>query len=399
MNKKVLLIAVVIGLVVLGYFASCPSPETSNTLDASFEKIPPSSKSITAVDIYFDASTSMKGYFVSGDGQVSNVVSRFEKIGDSSKMFLIGKNESVKPYVGYPTDLQNNLNLFDGGSTHFEKLIPLMCDKSGKGKMAVLVTDGIVFINKNASTALEQFQNILSKSLKGKAESKAVAIFKYSAKFVSTQVGKGGTCYYDMFNTPKKLDSNKRPFYVIAVGVPEDILAMQENADLKPELQLYYGIDKTSVLQKGKQTSPASIAEVDPAQDIVLRMTLPKMIGYMYDTDNDFFNHSTAKLVLGGKQLKDTLQYTTNSVRTENGINVTITIKSPASTGIGVGVLTYTVENAIPYSWYALSVNDDSGSDVLLYRDKTFGLEYLLKGIRDAFDGNYPLIKTQFEYK
>lgn len=34
-----------------------------------------------------------------------------------------------------------------------------------------------------------------------------------------------------------------------------------------------------------------------------------------------------------------------------------------------------------------------------MYRDKTFGLEYLLKGIRDAFDGNKPLVKTTFEYK
>lgn len=398
MNKKVLVIAAAIILIVFG-IASCPSPATNNTMDASFENFPSSSESINTVDVYFDASISMRGYFASGDGQVANVVSRFEKIGNYSKMFLIGKNESVKPYAGYSTDLQNSINLFDGGSTHFEKLIPMMCDKSAKGKMAVLVTDGIVFINKNASTALEQFQNILSKSLKGKTGSKAIAIFKYSAKFISTQVGKDGVCYYDMFDTPKELDSNKRPFYVIAVGTPEDILALQKNADLKPELQLYYGIDKKSILQNGKQNSPDSIVEVDPAKDIVLRMTLPKTIGYLYDSDKDFFNHSAAKLLLDGKQLKDTLEYTTNSVKSENGINVTITIKSPANTGIGTGMLTYTVENAIPSSWNALSVNDDSSQNVLLYRDKTFGLEYLLKGIKDAFDGNNPLIKVKFEYK
>lgn len=396
MNKKVLVSAVAIILIVLGCFIGCPSPTTNNTLDASFENFTQSSKSITAVDVYFDASNSMKGYFASGDGQISNVVSRFEKIGNVSKMFLIGKNDSVKHYGGYSTDLQNNLSLFDGGSTHFEKLIPLMCDKSSQGKLAVLVTDGIVFINKNASTALEQFQNILSKSLREKADGKAVAIFKYSAKFTSTQVGKGGVCYYDMFDIPKKLDSSRRPFYVIAVGMPEDILALQENEDLKPELQLYYGIDKNSIFQNGKQDS---IAEIDPTKDIVLRMTLPKTVRYMYDSDNQFFNHSAAKLLLDGKQLKDTLEYTTNSLKSENGINVTITIKSPASTGIGVGALTYTIENAIPSSWYKLSVNDDSSPNVSLYRDKTFGLEYLLKGIRDAFDGNNPLIKVKFEYK
>lgn len=59
----------------------------------------------------------------------------------------------------------------------------------------------------------------------------------------------------------------------------------------------------------------------------------------------------------------------------------------------------YSVENIIPASWLALSVNDDSSPNVLMYRNKTFGLEYLLKGIRDAFDGNKPLVKTIFEYK
>lgn len=48
----------------------------------------------------------------------------------------------------------------------------------------------------------------------------------------------------------------------------------------------------------------------------------------MYNADNDYFNHSAAKLTLGEKQLKDTTQYTTNSIKTESGINLTITIKA-----------------------------------------------------------------------
>lgn len=399
MNKKLLIGACAVILAIVGIAKGCGDDKIANTLDARFEKLPQPSKSIGFVDIYFDASTSMKGYFASGDGQMSNIVSRFEKIGDRSRIFLIRKNESVSPYAGFSTDLQNNLNLFDGGSTHFEKLIPMMCEKSGKGKMAVLVTDGIVFINRNASTALEQFQNLLARALKGKTGNKAVAVLKYSAKFASTQVGRGGACYYDMFDTPKKLDSDKRPFYIIAIGAPEDILALQYNADLKPEIQLYYGFDKNYILQKGEQNSPEKGTGADLAKDIVLRMTLPKEVGYMYDADKDYFSHSAVKLTLGEKQLRDTTQYTTYCTKTESGININITVKSPASTGIGVGTLTYSVENTIPSSWLALSVNDDSSPNVFLYRDKTFGLEYLLKGIRDAFDGNNPLIKITFEYK
>lgn len=399
MNKKIVISAIVVVFTILLYHVGGCVDTTVNTLDARFGKLKQPSTSINSVNIYFDASTSMKGYFASGDGQMSNVVSRFEKVGDKANMFLIRKNDSIYSYLGYSTDLQKNLSLFDGGSTHFEKLIPLMCDKSSKGKLAVLVTDGIVFINKNASTALEQFQNLLAKSLKGKTKDKAIAIFKYTAKFTSTQVGKGGACYYDMYDIPKKLDSPERPFYIIAVGAPEDILALQNVADLKPELQLYYGIDKDSTLLKGEQYSPSKGTAVDPAKDIVLRMTLPKTVSYLYDADKEYFNHSAVKLTLGEKELKDTIQYSTISQKTENGINVAITVKSPASTGIGMGMLTYLIENNIPSPWLALSINDDSNPNVLLYRNKTFGLEYLLKGIKDAFNGNNPLIKTTFEYK
>lgn len=400
MNKKILIGAIGVILAVLLYSVDgCGGTKTANTLDAHLGLLKQPSASINSVNIYFDASTSMKGYFASGDGQMSNVVSRFEKVGDKSNMFLIRKNDSLYSYSGYSTDLQKNLSLFDGGSTHFEKLIPLLCDKSSKGRLAVLVTDGIVFINKNASTALEQFQNLLAKSLKSKTKEKAIAIFKYTAKFTSTHVGKGGACYYDMYDTPKKLDSPERPFYIIAVGVPEDILALQNAADLKPELQLYYGIDKDSTLLKGEQYSSSKGIAVDPAKDIVLRMTLPKTVSYLYDADKEYFNHSAAKLTLGEKVLRDTIQYSTISQKTENGINIAITVKSPASTGIGMGTLTYLIDNNIPFPWLALSINDDSSPNVLLYRNKTFGLEYLLKGIKDAFDGNNPLIKTTFEYK
>lgn len=400
MNKKILIGAIGVILAILLYFVGgCNDTKTFNTLDAHFGILERPSTSIDSVDIYLDASKSMKGYFASYDGRISNVISRFEKIGDNTKMFLIRKNNSIYPYSGYSTDLQKKMSLFDGGSTHFENLIPLLCDKSKKGKLAVLVTDGIVYINKNASTALEQFQNHLAKSLNGKTRNKAIAIFKYAAKFTSTQVGKGGTCYYNMYDTPKKLDSNKRPFYIIVVGSQEDILALQNISDLTPELQLYFGIDKDGILQKGEQDSLSKGTKTDPAKDIVLRMTLPKTVNYLYDADKEYFNHSAAKLTFGENQLKDTIQYSIISKKTENGINVTITIKSPASIGIGMGKLTYSVENKIPSPWLDLSINDDSSPNVLVYRDKTFGLEYLLKGIKDAFNGNNSLIKTTFEYK
>ena len=110
MNKKVLIGTCVIILTIIAIVNGCPGPTTANTLDARFGNFPQPSKAISSVEIYFDASTSMKGYFASGDGQISNIVSRFEKIGNNSKIFLVRKNDNVDTYSGYSTDLQNNLN-------------------------------------------------------------------------------------------------------------------------------------------------------------------------------------------------------------------------------------------------------------------------------------------------
>lgn len=395
MNKKLLglIVLLVFGIVI--WLISDPQENSINKFNISFNKLEIPSSQISSTEIYFDASTSMKGYFASGDGAMANVVSRFEKIAtDTTKMFLIRKNNKEVPFSSLATSLQQNLSLFDGGSTHFEILIPKLAEKANEGKLSVLVTDGIVFIDKNASTALEQFQNLLSKQLKNKVKNKAVAIFKYSAKFKSTQVGPGGVCYYDMFDTPKKLDSDNRPFYVIAIGSIKDILALQNVADtdLKPELQFYVGLDPNGILQK-VQSDPIKLQDVNTSDDWTIQMTFPKELSYINDEDFYYFKQNT-KIEIGNKALKEEKDYKVEYSNGNSGLNVNITLINPSKTGVGIGNITYTLDNNIPASWLSLSVDNDSNSNTMLYKDKTFGIKYLLQGIKDAVVGNQPIVKA-----
>lgn len=400
MNKKLLIIIIAGAIFIIAIIFGCPGPNTNNTLSAEMGQLNSVSTKLDKVDIYYDASVSMRGYFAGVNGQLANIVSRFDRIAEKTTRYTIGKNGIPVEYQYATTDLQDHLALFNGGDTRFDIILPQLAKKSSKGKMCLFVTDGIVFVNKNASNALEEFQNNLAKALKNTMDSKSIAIFKYSAPFHSPQVKKGGICYFDMNDTPKKIESDNRPFYVIAIGNPEDILFLQTKIDaLRPELQLYFGIDPDGILQKGQQRD--SDITVNSAEPLKLQMTLPTALEYEYNQDKDYFLHKNTHVRLeykgnSPKELKDTTDYHISMVG-NHPASIVVEIAKPDMAGDGI--LTFETKNSIPTVWDSLSINDDSNPNVNLYRNKTFGLLYLIRGIMDATgDSDKPLIKYTFKY-
>ena len=100
------------------------------------------------------------------------------------------------------------------------------------------------------------------------------------------------------------------------------------------------------------------------------------------------------KISIGNKALKEEKDYKVEYSNGNSGLNVNITLINPSKTGVGIGNITYTLDNNIPASWLSLSVDNDSNSNTMLYKDKTFGLKYLLQGIKDAVVGNRPIVKA-----
>ena len=404
MTKTKLLALVAIPVIVLAIFHqifSSPdsSEEITDTLNAGFSSMDEiESTEISSADIYFDASGSMKAYFVSDDGGFSGQVSKLYECTNNRNIFLLGPKGNAIPYNGRIADIVDNLCNFNGGDTPFHKLLPMLSKKVSKGKVCFLVTDGIVYLNKNTSRALVEFQSILADSLKKSGGSnKGYAIFKFSAKFDGQDAKSGGICYYDMNNTPTALLCNDRPYYIIAVGEKEDIRRLKKEAakKLKPEMALYFGLHNWENHAKGKQREDSTQCVISD-EPLKLTVTLPSCLTDLYDVSPEYFKHANTQIKIGNKILRDTLDYNIVTNRSGNLVNMTVNLH--ANPTRGDGKLVVTTQNVIPEEWAALSLDDDT--KIKQNMKKTFGLKYLLNGIMKAVgDDTKPLMQIQYEYK
>lgn len=400
MSKNKLMILIVILVVVMAIIAwpSPPSPPLG-TLNAGFPSMEENeSTDIPSADIYFDTSGSMKAYFVSDDGSFAGQISNLYDCTKDRNIFFLGQKGNTMPYNGTIADIVDQLSKFNGDDTQLQKLLPMLAKKSSKGKVCFLVTDGIVYINKNTSRALVEFQSILADFLrKCGGSNKGYAIFKYSAKFVGKDARPGGVCYFDMNNTPTELSCNDRPYYIIAIGEKDDIRKLKSDAakKMKPEMALFFGIHDLEAHAKGHQREDLaqSVVADDP---LTLTITLPPCLTDLYDVSPEYFKHINTQIKVGAKILKDTVDY--NIITSKVGDLVNLTVNLSANPGRGDGKLTVTTQNVIPDEWINLSLDDDT--KIKNNKKKTFGLKYLLNGMMKAVgDDSKPLIEIEYGYK
>lgn len=404
MNKKLLSALLVCVLIVVAAVSSCPSEDLQTTLYANFEeaKETPSEAEFNS-EVFFDASGSMKAYYVADDGRFAGQISKLYGCSQKISMFFLSKDKEVNftPYEGRIADIVNNLKAFNGGDTRFDVLLPMLCKRATKGKVCFLVTDGIIFVNKNTSKGLVEYQNILARELKNVgAGSKGFAIFKYSANFDGRDIKKG-VCYFTMNDKRETLLEKDRPYYIVAIGDKADILRLRDVAasSLSPELALYYGVHDIAVHCSGKQNSDAE-NKVNAESELTLTATLPECLSrwhamypaYMANNAKVTLNTSTSGVE---KELKAKNDY---SVEMVNGANVSLNVRLTPNPAREEGVVTVTVANAIPQEWIDLSVDDDT--DVNKVRKKTFGLKYLVGGVMQATgEDKKPLAEIKYEYK
>ena len=401
MNKKIIfgaigiLIAIVIAL-------SWPTSTEESVIYAKFDNVNESvSENISTIDVYFDASTSMKAYLVSDDGRFCGKISNLYRCADSINMYFLKTGNNIEPFKDRIANISNYISKFDGGDTQFDLLIPYLCQKSKRGKVCAFVTDGILYFNKNTFKGLDEFENTLAKAIGNEGNDKAFAIYNYSANFMGNNISKR-ICYFDMNDKPTILEEKNRPYYIIFIGTPKDIRRIKtlESELLNPEKALYFGIHDFSNHTKGKQFKPdTSPVLVNPNSPLTLSTTLPQCMSFLYDNYKSYFSVNNIKVYLtpidgAAKKLSEN-EYTIN---VSKGTAVNLDIILAANPGRGQGQVKVVVENTIPYEWKVLSIENDSSIE--LHKDRTFGLENLINGIKLAADGpNTSLVTIYFDYR
>lgn len=169
---------------------------------------------------------------------------------------------------------------------------------------------------------------------------------------------------------------------------------------LNPEKALYFGVHDFNNHTKGKQFKPdTSPVLVNPNSPLTLSTTLPQCMSFLYDNYKSYFSVNNIKVYLtpiGGAEKKlSENEYTINVTK---GTAVNLDIILAANPGRGQGQVKVVVENTIPYEWKDLSIENDSSIE--LHKDRTFGLENLINGIKLAADGsNTSLVNIYFDYR
>ena len=245
MNKKVLILAVaLVALLTMGVTGGCGGSEKGK-----IEYVAHNSKALEisnpdGIDIYIDASGSMKGY-------VDGVVGTFKTnvpdltVNPTNKEAFYMPEDSIKCYtinnkslvLHNTLDFCNNVRnktLFNGGSTLLHDMFDVVVKRqiNAPSRVSVIISDCILSfsgaeINQNPDVNKQNIgileSNVTRSMTKLVNNNLSVAIIQYKSDF-------NGNYYYNYQNRPLPAARNqtltRRPYYFILIGQREKIDAM-----------------------------------------------------------------------------------------------------------------------------------------------------------------------------
>lgn len=365
------------------------TPEKETTPSQKKEPVMSLSYDMTSVEpefvnAYIDASASMKGYFSkNSDGRFITAISN----SGADKLFWLDRNYTE--IKGIPTN-QLLTGAFRGGDSQFHEMLENVITHDNLGisnGVSLLFTDGIISASssqtkQNPEFTLQSkiiFQNEITKSIK-KTKGIAVAIFMLKSKY--------NGAYYDYSNKPKSIDIAERPFYIIAIGKPANILHYVKNNKLGAALSETFGIyTKTVANGKGtifKETTPKNWnKDKFIGNNLELTLTLPEYVAEMgkdYILSNITVDFNGMDVTEKVKKAEEAISVNGQTLRIQNWS--TNDTKLPIIRS-GVNTLKIEIKKDKEQGWEALySENDKDIATNFLEQGKTFLLKYLIEGIK-----------------
>jgi hypothetical protein len=368
------------------------------------------------IHFYVETSASMGGYY-RNDAEYKTILSDLTiKIDKNIKpidiWFISDTTEQYKRTVeNFSSDIATT-KIAARRSSEFHKIFAQIAAKTDSVDISVFISDCILSfpddeikknpqINKTeAPNALKN--NIFSTFSELKRRGQSVSIYAFKSKFYGT--------YYDYQNVKQKLKGAYRPFYVWVIGSTEILKKFDRDlADIssfKPEKEMHFGFNEqplakygllTQVEKRGEWNSrdggkSLSDAEV-PKNDTLkfcLGLNLDSLPAYVHTA-----SYLESKLQLHTEGCKATFRFKpksqVNSAKLSGSRQPAMFEK--ATDILLVSVSKMDLENATLHfslpvevdTWYReWSSMDDK--DVLNSENKTFAFEYLITGVKDAYD-------------
>ena len=391
--KKVIsgILVLALAIFLIAYVSCKSTPPRTQTFETASTSYSDSEVAPSSINVYIDASGSMKGYFSLQSDQ--RFIAAISNVNPAKMMWMDGKCTEIK---GIPTN-QFLTNNFSGGDSRFDKMLSeiITRDKLNKNDttISLLFTDGII----SASVAQTRvnpefmkqtfimFKNYIANEIK-KTPGIAIAMFKLDGKY-------NGTYWNYQNKSVPSVDILDRPFYVIAMGKPAQIRSFVKNNKLGASLQASFGVyDKqennvpgtTFVEKNPNQWSDGTKILKLTGSDVDFYLTLPK---YVADLGADYVKKNLV-IEFDGADVTEKLASLV-SINSKNLTFGTWNVNDVSKPIIipGEHQLDIKVKKTLPDGWNLLYSEDDKGvKNVISEQKKTFALEYLIKGIQEGLE-------------
>lgn len=397
----------------IGALQSCnlaPKEEKTPTVKAD---------TITQINFFLETSASMGGY-LNGSTEFKNIVSEFanklsqiEPVRKEMAIYTISKDAQL-----YPGDVDKfvtslaTVPLANARSSELHSIFRQVGEKARNGNVALLVSDCILSfpdedIKKNpqinATDASSVLKNEINRQFARLSKDTINAtVYAYSSAFNGT--------YYDYQNKKQKLNGEQRPFYIWVIG-KQRILnlfnqKLQATLTTKPEKQLDFGGSNTvtdynlffTLNRKGDDwnadghriTNLKSV-RADRAAEFAIGVNLSGLPSYAqteaYLTKNLIVSAGNAGVKLVSIEPKDDVKGTEKLKTNESRmLSESTHILTFNVTQLFERETPVTIKLPVRYDTWYLSQSTMDDRTTAGREGKTFALEHLMNGVRDAYE-------------
>lgn len=367
----------------------------------------PTNKQVSA-SVYLDNTASMKGFFEpkSNDSDIKKLVGIFnelrENLGDTVPSYYIDRTGMVRTNLGSMSKQINNRDVKTHDAYSMSGLLDTIVNRTladtVRDVMSYFITDAIMsgsnedirkdpqYNINHAETLSKDIANVLRKL---KNRNYGFAMLRYTANYDNDYIN---------YHNGKTLINKERPIYVVVIGPQNEIKKLnsgiEESNKYRPEKKLIAATRPSSpfmsvMLGNENILSENGILNIDSKQEnpeVSLRFSLKNQPEY-------FLDDSTAKNALdvtfNGTKLD--LQ---NATYNEGIVSIKRVLKDKTEFPISIGI-----KKKLP-EWVE-KLKSDNDEDILSQTDKTFNLDWFVKGLIDGiFDlpsGDY-LTEKKSEY-
>ena len=375
----------------------------------------PAEKQLGKIHFYIDNSASMGGYFKKNaefNEVIADLTAKIDK--EISAIDIVFITDSVKPYPNSVQQFSEDIARTPPAkqrSSQLHTMVQKLAARNDSNDISLLVSDCILSfpdeairsnpeINKDKAPSTLK-NNIYQSFYDLKKRGMATSVYAFTSKFFGT--------YYDYHNRPKTLSGESRPFYVWVMA-DKELLAkfdaqLADISSFRPEQSLHFGLTEAPVeyytvlnqvekegkwkWNRGAKTiEDVNVKDGEPQFCVAANLTnLPpyaQTADYLKEhvqvkaegcevelakvEDKKTADQSKLKSIPEKKAFEEATHFLIFSVKALRVPNATIAVNLP---------LQYD-------DWYMnWSTMDDTGADM---KNKTFGLQYLIAGVRDAYE-------------